>query len=406
MIRRRSARAAKRSLLNNLEGRSYNRPNVLASDDHLHLTLDRLLTSLRGPLEAALRAGSDKAADEARRQAQEQLAQLRAAAKKQNDDLRTSGEAQIAELKRMLEEIRRTAQTQIDTARRTLDTEVAAVRARANTELAAAQRTAQSQVAEVQQATEERLRGLTRELEDARQQLERVRGDVDLARAEADRARAEADGARRDIATARADAEAARQDAEIARLTAVPAPRVDSLADDLRALDEAGSLSDVLERLADGATRHAQRAALLIVRNGRLHAWQLLGFPQRAANDTVDLSVDAAGIAADALRDGRMATGGRLPAFAGAEPAGAPPRDAAAFPIMVGGVVVAVLYADAAGGPAGLPPWQDTLDVLSRYASRVLEAVTVQQATGARPVHVVAQPSHSTQARPPFGGAS
>src|SRR5687767_9061031 len=209
----------------------------------------------------------------------------------------------------MLEEIRRTAQAQIDTARRTVDTEVAAVRARANTELADAQRMAQSQVAEVQRAMDERLRSMTRDLEETRQQLERVR-------AEADRVRGEAEAARRDIATARVEAEAARQDAEVARLTAAPAA-ADSLADDLRSLDEAGSLSDVLERLAAAAVRHAERAALLIVRNGRLRGWQLLGFPRRPATDPLELSLDAAGIAADALRGGRMIAGPPLPAFGG-----------------------------------------------------------------------------------------
>lgn len=381
----------------------------MASDEHIQVTLDRLLAGLRGPLDTALRASGDKAADEVRRQAQEQLGQLRAAAKKQNDDLRTSAETQIAELKRMLDEIRRTAQQQIDTARRTLETEVAAVRARANTELADAQRMAQSQVAEVQRTMDERVRAVTSDLNGAREQLARALHDVEAARTDADRARRDADAASADAEAAHADAHAARADADAARqaveaasLSAASASAPDALAEDLRSLDEATSLSEVLERLAQAAVRHAQRAALLIVRNDRLRAWQVIGFDGRAAGESLDVSLDEAGIAADALRNGRMAEGTRLPAFA----AGGDARDAAALPITVGGVVVAVLYADATTGPAGARPWQDHLDVLARYASRVLEAVTVQQATGTRAVEAVARPAQSTPARPLSGGVS
>jgi hypothetical protein len=54
-----------------------------------------------------------------------------------------------------------------------------------------------------------------------------------------------------------------------------------------------------------------------------------------------------------------------------------------AVPIAVGGRVVAVLYGDAArngGSTAG--PWPAMLEVLARHASRVLEALTVEQAAG------------------------
>jgi hypothetical protein len=375
----------------------------LASDEHIQATLDRLLTGLRGPLEAAIRASSDKAAEEVRRQAQEQLTQLRAAAKKENDDTRTSAETQIAELKRMLEDIRRTAEQQIDTARKTLETEVAAVRARTDTELADAHRMAQSQVAEVQRSMDERVQGMTRDLDDARQQLERTRKDAEAAQKDAEAARNEAEVARRQIEAARADAEAARQDIEVTRLSAASTPAADSLSDDLRSLDEATSLSDVLERLAQAAVRHAQRAALLIVRSDRLRGWQMIGFTGRpTTGDVIDLSLEEAGIAADALRDGRAAEGTRLPAFAFDDV----PRDAAALPVTVGGVVVAVLYADAISGPARARQWQDNLDVLVRYASRVLETVTVQQATGVRQVQPVARTSHITPARPLSGGSS
>ena len=58
-------------------------------------------------------------------------------------------------------------------------------------------------------------------------------------------------------------------------------------------------------------------------------------------------------------------------------------REAAAWPISVGGSVVAVLYAD---GPVADKPdepyWPAFLDVLARHAGRVLEGITVRQAAG------------------------
>lgn len=331
----------------------------MASDEQIRITVERVLTGLRGPLEEALRADGGQALEEVRRQAEEQLAQLRADARRENDDLRTSAETQISELKRMLDDIRHTAEQQIDTARRTLETEVAGVRARATAE-----------VEEVKRTADDRLRAVTRELDAARLQLD-----------------------------------AARSDAEAARKDAARTGKPETLAGDLRLLDEATSLSDVLERLTQAAARHAGRAALLVVRNDRLRRWQTAGFGGHQPVEAIDVPLDQAGIAADALRDRSGATHaagepGRLPAFA----AGADSRDAAALPVMVAGAVVAVLYADAPGGGADPRRWQDDLDVLARYTSRVLETITVQQVTGVRAIQAVGRPSQPADARLRSGG--
>ena len=56
-----------------------------------------------------------------------------------------------------------------------------------------------------------------------------------------------------------------------------------------------------------------------------------------------------------------------------------------AFPVHVGGEVVAVLYADVARNdetPSSDARWPAILRILVRHASRVLEAMTVQQAAG------------------------
>ena len=333
----------------------------MASDEHIQISLERLLAGLRGPLEAALRADGEQAADEVRRQAEAQVAEVRAAAARENSDLRASADAQIAELKRMLDDIRITAEQQIDTARRTLETEVAAVRARAKTD-----------VEDVQRTMNERLAAVTRDLNAARVQL--------------DAARTDAEAAWRDL-------ESAHKEAHAARLSAERSADRQRIPEDLRSLDEATSLSDVLDRLTQAAARHADRAALLILGNGRLRRWRLIGWPGGATDGPGDAALDESGIAADALRArraARRAAGdrGAVPTFA----ADAGSRDQAAWPVMVAGSVVAVLYADAQPGAAAREGWQDALDLLARYSSRVLETITVQQAAGIRPV-----PEHGTR---------
>ena len=105
------------------------------------------------------------------------------------------------------------------------------------------------------------------------------------------------------------------------------------------ALDRAVSLGDVLRALVGAASQAAERVALFLVRDGRVRPWHLNGV------DVTALST------ADADR-------------------------VAAFPVTVGGQVVAILYADAAASrTAGL-------DVLTRYAGRLLEAKTLHMALG------------------------
>jgi hypothetical protein len=88
-----------------------------------------------------------------------------------------------------------------------------------------------------------------------------------------------------------------------------------------------------------------------------------------------------------------------LPSFA--QDAGT--RHAAALPIVVGGRVVAVLYAD--GPPANNSAvgsrWPATLEVLARHTSRALEALTIERATGL----VAPRPQRTaTPAREPGAG--
>ena len=266
--------------------------------------------------------------------------------------------------------------------------------------------------------------------------VEQAQADAATARAEAELARARAE---QDVARARSDVEAVRQAAAAeaervrriaateaeqalnavaaeaeqafaARLAAADAAHQRKLAEALergesitreevdratrlgkavRAIDEAGGLSEVLERLVQCAADEADRAAMLIVKGNRLTGWRLAGFsPGTPPAKSIDLGLEEAGLAGVVVGSGVACSrpadatdSPSLPPFAG----DAGERHAMALPVHVGGDVVGVLYADAQGNRGILSSearWPAILEVLSRHASRVIEAMTVQQAVG------------------------
>lgn len=169
-------------------------------------------------------------------------------------------------------------------------------------------------------------------------------------------------------------------------------------------LDDARSLGEVLEVLAQGAAREAERVAVLVARGERLSGWSLMGFGDQApAPKSIDLDLDAAGLPGVVARTGSPASRSAadapervaLPPFA----RGAASRDALALPVIVGGAAVAVLYADAlASDRRGVDRWPAVLDVLARHASKVLEALTVQQVVGLSLPRPMARASHDAVA--------
>ena len=160
----------------------------------------------------------------------------------------------------------------------------------------------------------------------------------------------------------------------------------------IRSLDDAGSLSEVLDRLAEHAASEAERAALLVVRGQRLAGWHLSGFAQApSVARTVDVVPSEATLLQRACETGGVVyeDGDML------DPETAIPtfardlrvRHAVAVPVTVGGEVVAVLYADAtrADGNDGPATWPAALEMLAAHASRNLEARTLQRAVGLAP---------------------
>ena len=110
------------------------------------------------------------------------------------------------------------------------------------------------------------------------------------------------------------------------------------LATDLRRLDDASSLVEVLQRLLDCSRARARQVSLSMVKGSELRPW-------------------------------RTPPGAVVDAAAGER-----------FPLSVGGRVVAVLDAD----PAHQSSAAD-LDILTRYASRLLESMTLHKALGLVP---------------------
>jgi hypothetical protein len=313
-------------------------------DDQIRQALDRALVGVRGHLESDLRAFAQdiqRAATEDRARAIGQAADAAAA------EVRQKAHAQLAEIReaarRHTDELRRSSEVQISDLKRAL----ADTGAKAHAEIEDARRLAQAQVDDVQRVMDQRVADV--------QQRERQSQQEQAAR----------------------------------------------LAQSVRMLDDARSLGEVLEVLGQSAAREAERAAVMVARGTRLVGWTMLGFGDRAPHpDSVTLELEGAGLAGNVVRTGSAESrsaadtseGVALPPFA--RDAGA--RDAIALPVHVGGAVVAVLYADTPARDAirGAAARHSTLDVLARHASKVLEALTVQQAVGLSLPRPMARASH------------
>jgi hypothetical protein len=314
----------------------------------------------------AVQQATEAAAVEARRQADGQIAQLREAAQRHAEEIRRAAETQVGELRTtlqaQLEEVRRAAHAQSEEERRS-----------AHAEIEDARRAAAAQVDDVQRA--------------ARAEAEEiVIAQLAAAHADAERKIGDAiDRTRTDVLQAEL--------AHTARLL-----------DAIRRLDDARSLGEALDTLAECAGRQVERAALLVVRGDKLRVHRLAGFASERPAD--DLSVHAAGVAGAVVSTGvavsraavepgeeQSSRQPALPVFA--QDAGG--RHAVALPIVVGGQVVAVLYADAprTHAPSAASRWPATLEVLARHASRALEAMTVQRASGLSLPRPTARPSRS-----------
>jgi hypothetical protein len=168
------------------------------------------------------------------------------------------------------------------------------------------------------------------------------------------RLRAALDRALVDVrAAAAAEVDEVRRSAEVSAATLRAAAA--RLSDCIHAVDEAPTLGSVLTVLAGCARLEAGRGGITLVTSGMLTA-----YPSRA-----QVPPDQARLAASAAEQGTPVID----------------ADAAAFPIVVGGQVVAVLSTSAPSSAEA----RQALDVLVRHAGRVLESMTICQVIGLAP---------------------
>ena len=160
--------------------------------------------------------------------------------------------------------------------------------------------------------------------------------------------------------------------------------RLQRLLHSVRALEEARSLSQVLDILAERTVAETPRVAVLMVQAARVRGWRFVGFAEIREAGSVDLAVQETGLIGRAIAETEVcwvqagptgAPAGSLPSFA-ALPAG---RTALAVPVHVGGRVTAVVYADDAtdSDERQSAGWQSTVEILARYAGHCLEMLTV-----------------------------
>jgi hypothetical protein len=183
---------------------------------------------------------------------------------------------------------------------------------------------------------------------------------------------------KQEIERARRSEEDSRCELEIVRAQLARAGR---LSEAFRTLDQAISLGDILDRLAQSACQDGGRSAVFLVKGNKLRGWLAVGFGAPDPIVGAQFNADELDVVGRAARSGighqHRNGDALLPAFASAEV----PRDAVAFPVQVGGSVIAVLYADAVRTDRREDPqWLDTIDAMTKHAGRVLEAMTVRQA--------------------------
>jgi chemotaxis protein histidine kinase CheA len=292
-------------------------------DEELRRAFDTLIDRFRDELDRHARSAAEELAQSARAARDEAVAQAEAAA-------RAAADARA-------EEAARESTSAIAEA-------AAAARAEAAAQAEEALRTARDAAAQ----SEEALRAAREEA--AKQTEEAVRAAREEAAAHADHALRAHEAEMRARAEADASAKAAAPASDAASLA--------HLADGIRRMAAATSLGAVLEALVDAASV-GTTAGIWLLRGERLISWSPA--PSRGDGDTeeVDLHADRAVAAAarnnaPALRDGMEQ----------------------AFPLTLVGEVVAVVGISAARGGDGRLPGVETLEILARYASRALEAIT------------------------------
>ena len=234
--------------------------------------------------------------------------------------------------------------------------------------------------------------------ETTRAELERAVSD---ARADAERSyRSRLDGLRGELtremevrlATDRAELQAAKADHKVS-VREGRLETLERLLGAIRRIDEATTLSGILEALAKGAAAETSRVAVLLIEGDMLRTWGHLGFAAHAA--PVEMSIGQSGVlaAAMALRQTSF-----VPPALDVQDPGTPAfmrvpvgHTGLVTPIVVAGEVVALLYADDVdrlSTQEDAPVWAEEVELLVRHA-----AVRLENVTSERTVEVLTRPA-------------
>jgi len=267
------------------------------------------------------------------------------------------------------------------------DQAVAAAEARADAAqaaIAAAQAGAEAQQQAVTAAKEESAAAVQAAVTQTREHVAReAAGLVARAREEAAQAHAALQADRESRRALDEETAALRASAEQGSLAAM-----ERLLDAFRRLDQATTLTALIDALAEAAAGETTRSAVFVVRGREVRGWRVAGFSDAPADvRLVSVALDAAGAIGVCVRSkarveitpATFAGSGDLGFIAGVDAAAG-----LAMPVTLGGETAAVIYGDDAGtgGPAG---WRETIEILARHASRCLEAQTAIRAAKLAP---------------------
>jgi len=267
------------------------------------------------------------------------------------------------------------------------DQAVAAAEARADAAQAAiaeAQAGAEAQQQAVVAAKEESAAAVQAAITQTREHVAReAAGLVARAREEAAQANAALQADRESRRALDEETAALRASAEQGSLAAM-----ERLLDAFRRLDQATTLTALIDALAEAAAGETTRSAVFVVRGREVRGWRVAGFSDAPADvRLVSVPLDGAGAIGVCVRSkarveitpATFAGSGDLGFIAGVDAAAG-----LAMPVTLGGETAAVIYGDDAGtgGPAG---WRETIEILARHASRCLEAQTAIRAAKLAP---------------------
>ncbi len=240
---------------------------------------------------------------------------------------------------------------------------------------------------------------LDQQREEAERTLQAARDEAETLASRFEQEREEAaqalQAARHEAETLAARLDQLRQEAEQTLVQALAAaaaempqrepPPIDGVVirvrDGIRRLDRVSRLTEALDALGSLAAAEASRAAVLTVEDDRVRGWSFSGFvPAVDPAHQVDLTLADAGLVGHAVVTGETQLVGTSAGSKSTAPApgfAALPADgtAVAVPVMVGGEVMAVLYADD-GGRKPEAAWRQSLEILASHAGRCMEALT------------------------------